>query len=71
MRQRDSQNERGRNKVRERERGRQADKTVWRLFDDKKFEEKEKNREEKKNITVNEKELYRLQMDEEENERMF
>lgn len=28
-------------------------------------------REEKKNITVNEKELYRLQMDEEENERMF
>lgn len=61
----------GRNKVRERERGRQADKTVWRLFDDKKFEEKEKNREEKKNITVNEKELYRLQMDEEENERMF
>lgn len=29
------------------------------------------NREEKKNITVNEKELYRLQMDEEENERMF
>lgn len=62
-----------RNKVREREReaGRQADKTVWRLFDDKKFEEKEKNREEKKNITVNEKELYRLQMDEEENERMY
>lgn len=29
------------------------------------------NREEKKNITVNEKELYRIQMDEEENERMF
>lgn len=29
------------------------------------------NREEKKNITVNEKELYRLQMDEEENEHMF
>lgn len=29
------------------------------------------NREEKKNITVNEKELYRLRMDEEENERMF
>lgn len=34
----------GRNKVRERERGRQADKTVWRLFDDKKFEEKEKDK---------------------------
>lgn len=32
---------------------------------------KQINREEKKNITVNEKELYRLQMDEEENERMF
>lgn len=65
---------RGRNKVGERERGRQTDKTVWRLFDDKKFvmRRKEKiNREEKKNITVNEKELYRLQMDEEENERMF
>lgn len=64
----------GRNKVRERERGRQADKTVWRLFDDKKFvmrRKKKINREEKKNITVNEKELYRLQMDEEENERMF
>lgn len=29
------------------------------------------NREEKKNITLNEKELYRLQMDEEKNERMF
>lgn len=60
----------GRNKVRERER----DKTVWRLFDDKKFvmrRKKKINREEKKNITVNEKELYRLQMDEEENERMF
>lgn len=62
----------GRNKVRERERGRQADKTVWRLFDDKKFEEKEKDKQGgEKNITVNEKELYRLQMDEEENERMF
>lgn len=34
----------GRNKVRERERGRQLDKTVWRLFDDKKFEEKEKDK---------------------------
>lgn len=33
---------RGRNKVRER--SRQTDKTVWRLFDDKKFEEKEKDK---------------------------
>lgn len=65
----------GRNKVREREKEREADRQIKQsggyLMIKSLRRKKKINREEKKNITVNEKELYRLQMDKEENERMF
>lgn len=60
-----------RNKVREREADRQIKQSGGYLMIKSLRRKKKINREEKKNITVNEKELYRLQMDEEENERMF